>query len=85
MLVEDRGRNTSRKHLKIRLCRVGLLKDCCYECGLREWRGRLLPLELHHINGVSNDNRLENIILLCSNCHSLTPNYCGKNKKQPAR
>ncbi len=85
LLVSDRGKKTSRKHLKVRLLLIGLLQDHCYECGLTEWRGRKLTMEMHHINGVSNDNRLENIVLLCPNCHSLTPNYCGKNKKRIAR
>ena len=44
----------------------------------------MLSLELHHINGIPNDNSLENLTLLCPNCHSLTPNYCGKNKKRTA-
>lgn len=38
-----------------------------------------IPLELHHINGVHSDNRIENLQLLCPNCHALTDNYRGKN------
>ncbi len=76
------GRRLSGKHLKTRLFRAGLMEQHCHECGLVEWRGKKLPLELHHINGVHDDNRRENLTLLCPNCHSLTPNYCGKNTKR---
>lgn len=73
------GRNTARSHLKGRLIRAGLLRPECYECGLTHWHGRLLSLQLHHCNGRKNDNRIENLQLLCPNCHSLTPNYSGRN------
>lgn len=78
------GRKTGRRHLKNRLLRAGLLQDHCQRCGLTHWLGEKLSLELHHVNGIPDDNRLENLNLLCPNCHSLTPNYCGKNKKRTA-
>ena len=43
-----------------------------------------IPLELHHINGIHSDNRLENLQILCRNCHGITDNYCGKNIKKRA-
>lgn len=46
------------------------------------WNGELIPLELEHINGINNDNRLENLTLLCPNCHAQTPTYRGKNIKR---
>ncbi|WP_083937631.1 HNH endonuclease [Hymenobacter aerophilus] len=49
---------------------------------LSEWVGEPIPLELHHINGINNDHRLENLQLLCPNCHALTDNYRGKNQKR---
>ena len=76
------GRKTGRRHLKNRLLRAGLIQDRCWRCGLTHWLGEKLSLELHHVNGSPDDNRLENLNLLCPNCHSLTPNYCGKNKKR---
>ena len=79
LLVPDRPQ-TPRTHLKRRLLQAGLVEDRCYECGLTEWRGKPISLNLHHINGDGNDNRLENLTLLCPNCHSQTENFSGRNK-----
>ena len=53
-------------------------RTSCEVCGLSEWMGQPIPLEIHHINGNNTDNRLENLQLLCPNCHSLTSNYRGR-------
>jgi 5-methylcytosine-specific restriction endonuclease McrA len=79
-----RGDKRSRYHLKARLLRDRLKEPLCEECGLFEWRGRPLSLELHHVNGDGRDNRLSNLLLLCPNCHSQTDNWGGKAKVQPA-
>ena len=50
------------------------------ECELTEWREQLITLELDHINGDNKDNSLDNLRLLCPNCHSQTPTYRGRNK-----
>lgn len=57
----------------------GVLEPRCYTCGLTEWRGQPAPLELDHINGDRHDNRLENLRILCSNCHAQTPTFRGRN------
>ena len=54
----------------------------CEKCKRTEWEGEPIPLEVHHINGNHNDNRLENLQILCPNCHALTDNYKGKNQER---
>lgn len=71
-----------RGHLKQRLLRLGLKTSRCERCGLSEWRGRPLSVALHHINGDRLDNRLENLELLCPNCHSQTDTYAGRNGRR---
>lgn len=48
----------------------------CARCGICEWLGERLVLHLDHINGINNDQRPENLRLLCPNCHSQTDTYC---------
>lgn len=71
--------NTSR--LRKRLIAEGLKPGGCEWCGLAEWRGAKLPLALDHINGDHRDNRIENLRILCPNCHSLTDTWCARNRK----
>lgn len=54
----------------------------CEDCGLTSWKNQPIPLEAHHIDGDRCNNRLDNLLLLCPNCHTLTPNYGAKNKNQ---
>ena len=67
--------------LKKKILKNGLKEYKCEKCGRTEWEGESIPLELHHINGNKTDNRIENLMILCPNCHALTNNYCGKNQK----
>ena len=52
----------------------------CEVYSLDQWLGKPVPLELHHINDVNNDHRIENLQLLCPNCHAQTSSYRGKNQ-----
>lgn len=58
-----------------------LISYKCAICGCTEWQGKTLSLELDHINGVNNDNRLENLRFLCPNCHSQTSTYGSRNQQ----
>jgi DNA-binding transcriptional ArsR family regulator len=57
---------------------AGLKDGRCERCGIESWRGLPLSLQLHHANGIPDDNRLENLLLLCPNCHSQTPSHSRK-------
>lgn len=70
---------TNRVHLKNRLIAEGHKQNRCERCGVTEWLGRPLSLEIHHKNGDPNDNRLPNLSILCPNCHSQTDTWGGRN------
>lgn len=76
-----KGSKIGSYKLKNKLLKEGLKEQKCECCGLVEWFGQPIKLELHHLNGDNTDNRLENLQLLCPNCHSYTDNYGGKNQK----
>ena len=69
----------ARHRLKARLLKSGLVPYRC-GCGITDmWNGSPIVLELDHINGVNNDNRIENLRFLCPNCHSQQPTNSAKN------
>lgn len=76
------GRRVNRTHLKRRLLGGGLKQNRCERCGITEWLGEPLSMALHHVNGDGLDNRLGNLQLLCPNCHSQTPNFSGRNRRE---
>lgn len=78
--------NTEKYQYGIALKRGQALRDLtilrghqCEECGLTEWKQQPIPLEVHHIDGDHLNSRMENLMLLCPNCHALTENYRSKN------
>ena len=81
ILVKDCKHST--KTVKEKIIKANILKRECYECGnVGVWNNKKLVLQLDHINGINNDNRLENLRLLCPNCHSQTNTFAGKNNKK---
>ncbi|WP_157592586.1 HNH endonuclease signature motif containing protein [Solirubrobacter soli] len=69
----------SRRSLKQRLYDTGLKDRVCELCGQNElWNGRHMSLVLDHINGRADDNRLENLRIVCPNCNATLETHCGK-------
>lgn len=78
VLVDGIETNTSR--LRQRLIKANFFDKICSSCNLSKWLEKDIPLELDHINGIRTDNRIENLRLLCPNCHAQTDTYRGKNQ-----
>jgi hypothetical protein len=81
LLVSSR----SRKNLRYRLIAAGLKANRCEVCRIDAWRGAPLVMALHHVNGDGSDNRLQNLQMLCPNCHSQTENFAGRNRSTSQR
>ncbi|CAB4129892.1 HNHc domain containing protein [uncultured Caudovirales phage] len=79
LLVENSSYN--RGALKKRLYEEGYKERACEICGQgEEWNGKKMALILDHVNGVWNDNRIENLRIVCPNCNATLDTHCGKNK-----
>lgn len=77
------NKTVSASLLRNKLIESGLKEERCEQCKRTEWEGQKIPLELHHINMNHYDNRLENLQILCSNCHALAHGYSNvKNKSK---
>jgi len=78
ILVEN-STYTNMTKLKKQLIKEGVLEERCGKCGVGSvWNGLPLVIQMDHINGKRNDNRVENLRMLCPNCHSQTKTYSGK-------
>ncbi len=80
LLVENK--NLQSNKLRRRLLGEGVKDHKCEVCSLSTWNGRPIPLELDHISGDKTDNRLENLRIVCPNCHAQTEHYRGRNMKK---
>jgi hypothetical protein len=76
-LANSKCRITIKRHL----LRAGIIINRCDWCGLSEWRGRPLSIQIDHVNGIRDDHRLENLRMLCPNCHSQTDTFAARNIK----
>lgn len=80
LIQNSKYQNT--QSLKRRLINANLMENKCQLCGLgNKWNNKKIVLYVDHINGVHNDNRLENLRVLCPNCHSQTDTFCTKLPK----
>jgi 5-methylcytosine-specific restriction endonuclease McrA len=82
ILVKDRY--TCSSSLRKRLLNEGIKDHVCEMCGLKEWNGIPIALELDHVNGDRDNNELNNLRMLCPNCHAQTPTWRGRNRKPNA-
>jgi Zn finger protein HypA/HybF involved in hydrogenase expression len=81
ILVEESPWKGNAAGVKRKLLAAGMMVDECVECGLgSEWNGKPITLHLDHENGCSRDYRIENLRILCPNCHSQTPTYGNKKR-----
>jgi hypothetical protein len=83
---KDASRFFSSKTVKSHILKISLIRDGykeakCEICKLEEWLGKDIPIELDHIDGDNKNNKLENLRILCPNCHAMQPTNSGKNKK----
>jgi hypothetical protein len=78
-LVQD-STYVNTNSLKHKLYKAGIKKEECEWCHIVEWREQKAPLVLDHINGIRQDNRIENLRILCYNCHAQTETFGRKNK-----
>ncbi len=79
-ILEGKHPSYQTYKLKKRILKEGILVNECSECGLNEWNGKPISIELDHIDGVRTNHKLENLRLLCPNCHSQTDTYRSRNK-----
>lgn len=75
------GKAVSSHKLRLKLIRDGYKINKCEICNLDTWNGKPIPTELHHIDGNKLNNLLENLQIVCPNCHAQTNNYTSKNRR----
>lgn len=81
IIVEGKCPHYQSFKLKNRLYKEGIKKKNCENCGISHWLDKPLALELHHLDGNRQNHLLNNLKLLCPNCHSQTDTFRSKNRK----
>ena len=81
-ILEGKHPQYQSNKIRIRLIAEGVKEAKCECCNNTEWLGKPISLEVDHINGNSADHRLDNLKILCPNCHAQTNTYRGKNIKK---
>lgn len=76
------NKNVGTSKLRKKLIEDGIKKNECEICGIDNWLGNEITLELHHVDGNRFNNSLDNLQILCPNCHSQTENHSGKSNKK---
>lgn len=71
--------HNTASHITTKRALLTIFGNICQVCDISEWNGKKLSVELEHKNGDSTDNSIENVCLICPNCHSQTPTYKAKN------
>ena len=77
-----KGKTKKSSEIVKRILKYNLKKYECSCCKISDWNGKPLTLQLHHIDGDSTNNTLDNLVFLCPNCHSQTDNFAGKANKK---
>ena len=80
-ILEGLHPSYSTTRLKERLIEEKVFAYFCVGCGIVDWNSQPIVLQLDHIDGNNSNHRLDNLRLLCPNCHSQTDTYAGKNNK----
>ena len=77
-----KGTQWQSNKLRLRLLQDGIKSKVCEICQLDNWQGQPIPLELDHIDGDNTNNELENLRIVCPNCHAQTEHYRGRNMRK---
>jgi hypothetical protein len=80
-ILDGKHPQYSSHKLRLRLIAEGLKKDQCEECGIQDWNGKKLPMHLEHVDGNHRNHKLNNLRILCPNCHQQTDTHGSKKLK----